>query len=304
MYDTNCNDLSIEATKAFVVDKMTNENKWTDHLMVNKLGSNPKAGSCRITASKHPGPRRFAFSVERHPPRLCKRHRCNIVPLYGYSYSFNPKWWMGCNSLRRYKTLSELGIQLWMDAWDYLDPLSKICPPTGGTLLTYFGCFGGEIQAHQDNAPNSATPFYHHSQIIGSTVMCLTLFDGMDYDIVTIESQTRGKKDYVVQKSFKTSHGSLYLMSATDDFNSKHRAKFPPQRKTGKKKKGLIRVAIVWRWLGRRTFAFDSDYTGWRQRCEVWEDCKTLAKQKWPNCSTSRGNFKVEKKKPLIRFDS
>ena len=159
-------------------------------------------------------------------------------------------------------------------------------------ILTYFGCFGGEIQPHQDNAPSSATPYFHNSQIVGSTVMCLSLFDSMDYDIVTLEPRTSGCKDYIVEKTFKTSNGTLYLMSAFCDFNHKHRAKFPSRVK-GKKKRGLIRTAIIWRWLGRRTFGFDTDYQGERKRCEVWDDCKKLAKRKWPHCTKSRENFDV-----------
>jgi hypothetical protein len=177
-----------------------------------------------------------------------------------------------------------------------MDPLSQLLPPTGGTVLTYFGCFGGEIQPHQDNAPNMAIPFHHNSQLVGSTVLCLTLFDEMEYDFVSLEPETKGCKDYVVEKTFRTSHGTVYLMSAYDDFNHKHRARFPGRkrnREIKKERKGLIRVAVVWRWLGRRTFAFDVDYKGERKRCEVWDDCKQLAKEKWPNCTKSRDNFSV-----------
>ena len=54
-------------------------------------------------------------------------------------YTFSPKWWQGCNSLYHYPTLTELGVKVWNKGFPFLDPLSQLCPPTGGTLLTYFG---------------------------------------------------------------------------------------------------------------------------------------------------------------------
>ena len=300
MYNSNGNGMSREEIRKYVVEKMKEEDVWTDHMMVNKNGSSPYAGSCRLTHTCHAGPRRLAFSVERQAPQFNKYFNTTLVPLYGYSLTFVPKWWMGCNSLRHFTTIAELGIQLWMDVYHRLDPLSQICPPTGGTLLTYFGCFDGTIQPHRDNAPNSKTPFHHNSQLQGSTVMCLTLFDEMEYDIVELEPipGTNGKK-YVVEHTFRTSHGTLYLMSGFCDFNHKHTAHFPRKKRNtelGKQKLGLIRVAIVWRWLGRRTFAFGREYKRQRNRCEALEDCQKLVETEW-KCIQSRENFTVEHKK-------
>ena len=151
MWEGRSNDTSAAQIREKVIDGMSRLDKWTDHMLVSKNGTNPNQGSCHITATSHPGPRRLAFSVERHPPRWDALHNCHIIPMYGYAYAFVPKWWMGCNSLRYYETLNKLGIQLWKDVWEFLDPLSQVCPPTGGSLLTYFGCFGGKIQPHQDN---------------------------------------------------------------------------------------------------------------------------------------------------------
>ena len=115
MYKDNGGNESVDAIKQYVVEKMTQEEKWTDHLMVNKKGTNPNDGSCRITQTMHPGPRRLSFSVERHPPSWSPLHQCHILSLYGYGFSFTPKWWMGCNSLRHYETINKLGIQLWKE---------------------------------------------------------------------------------------------------------------------------------------------------------------------------------------------
>ena len=93
MFEEDDNGLSLEETKKFVIRKTKVDNQWTDHLLVNRNGSNPHKGSIRITETKHAGPRRFAFSVERHEKQWSKLHKCHIVPLYGYSYSFTPKWW-------------------------------------------------------------------------------------------------------------------------------------------------------------------------------------------------------------------
>jgi len=296
MYKDNGGNESVDAIKEYVVEKMTQEDKWTDHLMVNKKGTNPSDGSCPITQTTHPGPRRLSFSVERHPPIVSSLHQCHIVPLYGYGFSFTPKWWMGCNSLRHYETINKLGIQLWKEVWEYLDPLSQVCPPTGGTLLTYFGCFNGKIPAHRDNSPSIKADYWHNSQMVGTTVMVLSLFDDMHYDIVTMEPMTKGQKDYKILKRFTTSHGSLYLMSAFTDIESKHTAEFPQSwivDGKGKKKKGLIRVGVAWRWVSRRAFAFDHDYMGERKRCEVWHDCKQLALKRYPRCQKCQCNFDV-----------
>ena len=127
--------------------------------------------------------------------------------------------------------------------------------------------------------------------------MCLTLFDEMDYDMVSLKEDCTTEK-YRVLKRFQTSHGTLYLMSGFDDNKYKHTTKFPNkkrQEQLGKERKEMIRTCIVWRWLGRRAFAFDRNYGGKRKRCEAYADLKVQAKKRFPEDPESRKNFAVGK---------
>jgi hypothetical protein len=267
-----------------LVTKIAGDPNWFDHFPVSLLGHNPAGGALPITQTTQPGPRRLALSAEIHGPFWSNYHNCSLEELYGYAYSFLPRAWMGCRSLRKYETIAKLGEHIWRLVRGKLDPVSQAFPPNSANLLFYFGAFHSRIQPHQDNAPNMGIDPQHNSQLLGSSVMVLNLCHEQVLEFTSLDGgDTVG--------SFVCPHGSVYILGANDDLMNKHQAKF-----TGKHV-GKVRIAVVFRWLGRRTKVFCSDYGRRRQHVEVFYNIHKELLLKWPKCATSRANYELPRSK-------
>ncbi len=275
----------VDLSRDELVEKLSKERHWQDHFIVSVLGTDPSGGSEVLAQSRtKKGPRRLSLSVEINGPKYSKRHKCHVEHLYAYSYSFVPRCWMGLRCMRehRYRAIAEIGVALWRIFRSELDPVSQVCPPTGASVLGYYGLLGGEINPHNDANPRTPTLPENGSQLLGSSVMTLSLFDSQCF---------QPWKDKKKIDSFITEHGSVYILRMNDDLRYKHSSKFFGRGK----ERGKIRLSIVYRWLGRRQPAFCSDYKGRRQNCEVWENPNKTVAEKFPHCSQSRDIFNVPK---------
>lgn len=129
-----------------------------------------------------------------------------------------------------------------------------------------------------------------NSQILGSSVMVVNLFHSQDVKFTEIEKGGKGKCVDI----FVTEHCSAYIMNCWDDLALKHHAEFKGR------KKGKVRMAIVYRWLGRRTSTFCGDYKYSRQNCEIFTQPNKHVAKDFPNCKKARDNFSFSKTKPSI----
>ena len=267
--------------KEDLVTLIREEPTWFAHFPVSVLGTNPNGGSKPLTHTKQPGPRRLLLSAQIHGRVKSDYHKCDLEELYGYSYSFVPRPWMGVRCLRDFPTVAELGVLLWKRVHPHLDPVSQTLPPNSANILTYFGDFDGHINAHQDNAPNMAIDPQHNSQLLGSSVMVLNLCHAQDFHFVALHDKNK------VEDTFVCEHGSVYILRADDDLNYKHTARFSGD------KVGKVRIAIVFRWLGRRTKAFCDNYRGQRQYMEVFYNIDKHIFAKFPKSVQSRKIFRA-----------
>jgi hypothetical protein len=266
-----------------LVELIAADPDWFPPFPVSLKGTNPNGGSAPITETKQPGPRRLAVSSEIHGPQPSALYKCHIEELYGYSYSFLPRCWMGLRSLRDYTKVAELGVELWKRFYNYLDPVSTQCPPNSCNILSYFGSFKGKIRPHRDNAPNMGIDPTHNSQLLGSSVMVLSLGHPQELQFVEIDKTSN------VVDSFTTEHGSVYILRCCDDLQYKHQAKFVHQLK------GKARVCLAYRWLGRRTKAFCMDYTKRRQGLELFTNVHKLLEKLYPRSIESREIFSLKR---------
>jgi hypothetical protein len=268
----------------------TDDNKWFDKFMVSKLGDNPKGGGQIITESNQPGARRMLLSSEIHGKRYSGLWKCYVEEGYGYSYSFLPKCWMGARCLRDYPHLSELVISVWKQVWHHLDPVSQQCPPNAIGLLWYFGMFGGMIQPHQDACVRMAIDPSHNSQLLGSSVMVISLFFPQEFILTPIDSDKAPPIGM-----FLTEHASVYILSYGDDAKWKHRCKFPNGHRDNYRQK--VRLSIVGRWLGRRTKMFCEDRHDWRRFREVYIHADKVLAEKFPYSTESQEIFKMKRQR-------
>jgi hypothetical protein len=268
----------------------SDDNVWFDKFMVSKLGDNPAGGGVIITESDQPGARRMLLSSEVHGKRYSEFWQCNLEEGYGYSYSFLPKCWMGARCLRDYPHLTELVVEVWKQVWHHLDPVSQQCPPNAVGLLWYFGMFGGKIRPHQDACVRMAVDPSHNSQLLGSSVMCISLFSPQEFILTPVENN-----DAPPVGLFLTEHASVYILSCQDDAKWKHRCQFPNGKTEKYRQK--VRLAIVCRWLGRRTKMFCDDRHDWRRFREVYLRVDKVLEQKFPKNKKNKEIFKLDKQR-------
>jgi len=257
--------------------------KLMDTFVVSLGGTDPSKGSAPQIETTIASPRRLMLTWEAQPPSWSKFYKCTIGEGYGYSYSFVVRSWMGCRSIRDYPVVCKIGIAVWRRVREYLDPISQLIPPNGANILYYFGLFNGKIRAHQDAAPNMATNPMHTSQILGSSVMVVSFCDEQLFNLIDIK-----KKNIVM--SFKLGHMSVYILRSEDDIKYKHQATFADTDQR-KKKEEKLRIAIAYRWLGRRTKFFGNDCKTRRRNMECITRHNMAVKEKFPRCLKSQANF-------------
>ena len=130
-----------------------------------------------------------------------------------------------------------------------------------------------------------------NSQILGSSVLVVSFLDEQDFKLYPL------KGSGTAIRCFRLKHCSVYILRSEDDLKWKHGAEFPTWKDggTGRQNPNNIRVAVCYRWLGRRCKAFGSEYQGVRRYMEVWENPNEHIQQKYPGCEKSRNMFKVVK---------
>jgi hypothetical protein len=112
--------------------------------------------------------------------------------------------------------------------------------------------FGGMIKPHQDACVHMAVDPSHNSQLLGRSVMVISLFFPQEFILTPIKDNHAP-----LVGMFLTEHAYVYILSYSDDAKWKHRCKFPNGQKDNYRQK--LRLSIVGRWLGRRTEMFCED---------------------------------------------
>jgi hypothetical protein len=211
-----------------------------------------------INQSTLPQPRRITMSVTITPPRRIDAATGRIQDLYNYSAAGRPPadW----RSRPMPPEIAELGEHLWKRLWHHLSPASRVCPPTGCQLLLYPSSLGATIRPHKDNGimtddgkqTRIATDKSLNSHIIGTSVIVFSLFDEMEFCLLTPKpprDYTAPQKEHEWNSASTVSlgHQSAYILDPNDDENYMHAARFPKGTGPGK-----VRVAFVFRWLSKR----------------------------------------------------
>jgi hypothetical protein len=210
-----------------------------------------------INKCGHPQPRRISMSVTITRPRCIGANK--IRDLYNYGAAGRPSadW----RSRPMAPDIAELGEHLWKTLWHHLSPASQVCPPTGCQLLLYSSCLKAQIRPHKDNGimrdsgkqSRIATDTSLNSHIIGTSVIVFSLFDEMEFCLLT----PKGQKGYMAsQKDHEWNekstvllqHQSAFVLDPTDDENFMHAARY-----RGGTQPGKLRVAFVFRWLSQRS---------------------------------------------------
>lgn len=88
-----------------------------------------------ILDTKHPQPRRTAFSCTVHHPHYFASLGVFCLMLYAYNAAGRPRADSRCRPMTL--ELYNLGVSLWMHAHDNLAPLCQVCPPFNTQLLFY-----------------------------------------------------------------------------------------------------------------------------------------------------------------------
>jgi hypothetical protein len=268
---------------------------WWDDFPVSLKGTDPRSGFAKITDTKQPAPRRMMLCSEVHGRKWSNKFKCDLEEGYGYAYRFLPEPWMGLRCLRDYLHLPELVEEVWKSVWHHLDPVSQVCPPNGINLLWYFGKFGGtgaRINPHQDNGLDIIDPSCN-SQLLGSSVMTINLFDKQDFVFCAMESKKNGIKEL---QTFRTEHGSVYILRADDDAKWKHMARFPRKKEEGSYRDS-VRLAICCRWLGRRTTMYcDNCRRDDKRYREVFENPNRVIEERFPNSQEMREGFRMKRR--------
>jgi hypothetical protein len=127
----------------------------------------------------------------------------------------------------------------------------------------------------------------HNSQLLGSSVMCISLLSPQEFILTPVEDDKAPPCGM-----FLTEHASVYILRCQDDAKWKHRCQFP-NGKTDKYRQ-KVRLAIVCRWLGRRMEMFCEDRHDWRRFREVYVHVNKVLKQKFPKKEKSREIFKMD----------
>ena len=87
--------------------------------------------------------------------------------------------------------------------------------------------------------------------------------------------------------TFVLGHMTVYILSAFDDIKWKHQCRFDKEHTSP------VRLALVFRWLGRRTKFFERDYKGERQAMELIPFPNSALSEKFPWSEQCRQNFGV-----------
>jgi hypothetical protein len=230
--------------------------------------------------------------------------KCHIQDGYSYtlSESITPKVFYRGRSIEDFPGFAELGDKLWVKLWHYLSPVLKACPPNGVQVLTYPGKFDSYISLHKDMNPDMAIDPKNNSQIVGSSVIVVSLLDTMRVEFCKQTRQRNSKGEMVtcfeMVDYFNKEDRSAYVLDPNDDLDVYHRVFFlrdfiKEERSGGKRKKehiyisstprcGKVRVAITYCWLGKRAEFFCDDYSVHsRCHCQVIHGAvKELSKSK------------------------
>ena len=269
------------------------EERWFDHYKVSKRGTNHNGGSVLLTASAIGQPRRLQLSLESSAPRFDAKFKCTVAGLYGYSYYQLPRVWMGGRSLRDYPELLELGTAVWLRVRSHLGGVSSLIPPNGCNPLTYFDLFQARLHPHQDMAPNMSTDPQWSSQMVGSDVMVVKMFDPHLFEMTGMEHRGSRRRSNRPTWQVRTEHMSVYIMSAQDDINQYHRSGFVGLGRNDITRGSRVSVSLVYRWLGRQTLCFGSDY--WnpeRRNKEFHPNPERVVQEMFPASTQAQSNFK------------
>jgi hypothetical protein len=187
--------------------------------------------------------------------------------------SFCRKFQYFGRSLEDYPEIAELKVAVWKAVYQYLSPISKVCPPNGVQMLTYFIVFWSRINAHMDMNPKMAIDPETNSQIVGSSVIVVSFFAPQEF-LFTDRAKTcssTGKKRKTIW-SFVTDHCSIYVMDPEDDSKHYHCTRFT--RNCVQKDVHSCRICFTLRWLGGKAAFLGSDYkgrTGNRKHTQTFE---------------------------------
>ena len=234
-----------------------------DHYPVPLKGTDTSAGFERLTSTTRCGPRRLHLSMSCGEPTYSNRFKCKLFEAYSYTLSFVQAPFNGSRSFEIYPGILHLGEKIWLELNDYLTPVSKLCPPNGAQVLTYFGKFDGEIDKRKDTDPTMAVDAKNNSQIAGSNVIVVTL---LCPQLVSLWGGDSAANSRLVD-SFVVEPRSVYIHDPMDDLQYYHSAEFFKEVNGNgyNASKDLVRVAITYRWLGNRLAFLGEDYNGDRK---------------------------------------
>jgi hypothetical protein len=211
-----------------------------------------------INKSTLPQPRRITMSVTITPPRRIDADTGRVQDLYSYSAAGRPPpdW----RSRPMPPTIAALGEYLWKTLWHHLSPASQVCPPTGCQLLLYSSSLKSLIHPHKDNGiptdngkqTRTATDKSLNSHIIGTSVIVFSLFDEMEFGLLTPKpprdfTAPQAGHEWNPVSTVNVGDKSAYILDPNDDENYMHAVRYAEG--TGP---GRVRVAMVFRWLSQR----------------------------------------------------
>lgn len=250
------NNHQITLTKDELVQKISDTVPFFDPFPVSVLGTNLAKGVAPITDLAHSTPRRANLSDRVHPDKYKTQFHCHVFTGYTYTLSFCPDFLYYGRPID--PGFAELKVKLWKMVKPHLSPISQLCPPNGCQLLAYFREFKGRINAHRDMNPNMVVSPEINSQIIGSSVLVVSFLAKQYFHLCQQKKSTmsNGKPTYNYPSldSFLTEHCSVYILDPRDDVRWHHKTEFPPGEK------GMVRISLTFRWLGRRQEFLCQDY--------------------------------------------
>lgn len=233
----------------------SSEHSFFDPFLVRKGSSFREHKSLVVlTRTKQPGPRRFNLhDTLPGSERFSKRFNCTIYEGYSYTLSFCMPYLYYGRPLDGFPALARLKLEVWKAVWEYLSPISKVCPPNGVQVLTYFRMFKNRINPHKDMNPDMQVDVKTNSQIIGSNVIVVSFLASQFFEFLK-EARASGER---YGDSLITEHCSIYILDPEDDVNFYHHARFG----RGSERHD-VRVAVTLRWLGARKVYIGEDYKG------------------------------------------
>lgn len=260
----------VELTKQELVAFMTNDNNFFDHFPISRNGTNPIGGTVINTSSlTNKSPKRMTLFDKVTSLTHHNSYGCQIQDGYTYSNgSLDP--FFGGRSLQSCPAIASLKVAIWQKVYNFLSPVSRVCPPNGIQTLLYLGDFDGRINTHRDMNPRSRIKGEKNSQLIGSSVIVVSFFDTHVFEMC----QAIGNKRFKVIDSFLTGHCSVYVLDPNDDKRFYHRTHFQAGNKAGK-----IRYALTLRWLSSRGLYFGPNNANGLAHCMAVSCPKHVIKQ-------------------------